>query len=186
MGRQSGLFGTNPIAFAAPRPNSEPLVIDLALTEVARGKIITAAQKGEPIPEGWANDADGNPTTDAAAALKGTLTPIGGAKGAALALMVELMAAALTGANLAFQASSFFDADGTPPGIRTVPHQPSTRRRSAGTGVRRAPGMLAGEFVAEQERTPAWNEASGAAPSREARRRFCGDAIPSSCSRSRR
>jgi (2R)-3-sulfolactate dehydrogenase (NADP+) len=116
-GGTRGIFGTNPIAFAAPRPGNEALVIDLALSEVARGKIMTAAQRGEPIPEGWANDAEGNPTTDAAAALKGTLTPIGGAKGAALALMVELMAAALTGANLAFQASSFFDADGPPPGI---------------------------------------------------------------------
>jgi len=116
-GGTRGLFGTNPIAFAAPRPGKEPLVIDLALSEVARGKIMIAAQKGEPIPEGWAKDAGGDPTTDAAAALKGTLTPIGGAKGAALALMVELMAAALTGANLAFQASSFFDADGPPPGI---------------------------------------------------------------------
>ena len=116
-GGTRGLFGTNPIAFAAPRPDREPLVIDLALSQVARGKIMTAAQKGDPIPEGWANDAEGNPTTDAAAALKGTLTPIGGSKGAALALMVELMAAALTGANLAFQASSFFDADGPPPGI---------------------------------------------------------------------
>jgi (2R)-3-sulfolactate dehydrogenase (NADP+) len=116
-GGRRGVFGTNPIAFAAPRADAEPLVIDLALSEVARGKIMTAAQKGEPIPEGWANDAEGNPTTDAASALKGTLTPIGGAKGAALALMVELLAAALTGSNLAFQASSFFDAEGAPPGI---------------------------------------------------------------------
>jgi (2R)-3-sulfolactate dehydrogenase (NADP+) len=84
---------------------------------VARGKIMTAAQKGEPIPEGWANDVDGHPTTDASAALKGTLNPIGGAKGAALVLMVEILAAALTGSNLAFQASSFFDAEGAPPGI---------------------------------------------------------------------
>ncbi|MGB0084843.1 MAG: Ldh family oxidoreductase [Rhodomicrobiaceae bacterium] len=112
-----GLFGTNPIALAAPRPGRDPLIIDLALSEVARGKIMTAAQKGEPIPDGWAKDADGNPTTDAAAALKGTLIPIGGAKGAALALMVEILSAALTGANLAFQASSFFDAEGVPPGI---------------------------------------------------------------------
>lgn len=115
-GRRS-LFGTNPIAFAAPRGGQHPLVIDLALSEVARGKIMTAAQKGEPIPEGWAKDADGHPTTDASAAMKGTLTPIGGAKGAVLALMVEILAAALTGSNLASQASSFFDADGPPPGI---------------------------------------------------------------------
>ncbi len=116
-GGRRGLFGTNPIAFATPQPGREPLIIDLALSEVARGKIMTAAQKGEPIPEGWAKDAEGNPTTDAAVALKGTLTPIGGAKGAALALMVEILSAALTGANLAFQASSFFHAEGAPPGI---------------------------------------------------------------------
>ena len=116
-GGRRGLLGTNPIAFAAPLPDRPPLVIDLALSEVARGKIMTSAQNGEPIPEGWARDADGNPTTDASAAMKGTLTPIGGAKGAALALMVEILSAALTGANLAFQASSFFDAEGPPPGI---------------------------------------------------------------------
>jgi len=116
-GGRRGLFGTNPVAFAAPRENAHPLVIDLALSEVARGKIMTAAQKGEAIPEGWAKDAQGHPTTDAQTAMQGTLTPIGGAKGAALALMVEILAAALTGANLASQASSFFDADGPPPGI---------------------------------------------------------------------
>jgi (2R)-3-sulfolactate dehydrogenase (NADP+) len=110
------VFGTNPIAFAAPRRNAPPLVIDMALSEVARGKIVTAAQKGEPIPLGWAVDADGNPTTDAKAALAGTLVPAGGAKGAALALMVETLAVALTGANFAFEASSFLDANGPPPG----------------------------------------------------------------------
>jgi (2R)-3-sulfolactate dehydrogenase (NADP+) len=116
-GGRRGLLGTNPIAFAAPRAGAEPLVIDLALSVVARGKIMAAAQKGESISEGWAKEEDGNPTTDAAAALKGTLTPIGGAKGAALALMVEVLSAALTGATLAFQASSFFDAEGAPPAI---------------------------------------------------------------------
>ncbi len=116
-GGKRGIFGTNPIAFATPRAYGPPLLIDLALSEVARGKIMTAAQKGEPIPEGWAKDKRGNPTTDAATAMQGTLMPIGGAKGAALALMVEILAASLTGANLGFQASSFFDAEGPPPGI---------------------------------------------------------------------
>jgi (2R)-3-sulfolactate dehydrogenase (NADP+) len=116
-GGRRGLLGTNPIAFAAPVPGRDPIVVDMALSVVARGKIMHAAQKGEPIPEGWANDADGRPTTDAANAMAGTLAPLGGAKGAALALMVEVMAAALTGANLAFQASSFFDAEGPPPAI---------------------------------------------------------------------
>ncbi|NND49646.1 MAG: Ldh family oxidoreductase, partial [Rhizobiales bacterium] len=84
-GGQRGLFGTNPIAFAAPRRNAPPLVIDLALSIGARGKIMAAQRTGEAIPEGWALDAEGNPTTDPFAALPGTMLPIGGAKGAALA-----------------------------------------------------------------------------------------------------
>ncbi len=116
-GGRSALYGTNPIAFAAPVPDAHPIVIDLALSEVARGKILKASQEGKPIPEGWAKDAAGNPTTDAAAALKGTLQPIGGAKGAALALMVEILAAALIGANLSSEATSFFDGEGAPPAV---------------------------------------------------------------------
>lgn len=115
-GGKRAVFGTNPIAFAAPRRELPPLVIDMALSEVARGKIVTAAQKGEAIPLGWAVDKNGQPTTDAKAALTGTLLPAGGAKGAALALMVETLAVALTGANFAFEASSFLDAAGPPPG----------------------------------------------------------------------
>lgn len=110
------LFGTNPIAFAAPSTAGGPIVVDLSLSTVARGKIMAAAQKGEPIPEGWATDAEGRPTTDAAAALKGMIAPIGGTKGAALALMVEILAASLTGANHAAEASDFFGAEGPPPG----------------------------------------------------------------------
>ncbi|CFX21794.1 (2R)-3-sulfolactate dehydrogenase (NADP(+)) [Candidatus Filomicrobium marinum] len=116
-GGKRGVFGTNPIAFAAPRANGAPIIIDLALSQVVRGKILSAAQRGEPIPEGWANDAEGRPTTDAKAALKGTVLPIGGPKGAALALMVEILAGSLTGANQAFEATSLFDGEGNPPGI---------------------------------------------------------------------
>lgn len=116
-GGRRGSLGTNPIAFACPRQDVEPLVIDLSLSQVARGKIVRAAQLGEAIPEGWALDNKGGDTTDAKAALAGTMMPAGGAKGAALALMVEILSAALTGSNFAFQASSFFDADGGPPGI---------------------------------------------------------------------
>jgi len=116
-GGRTALFGTDPIAFGCPRPNAPPLVVDAALSVAARGKIMVAATKGEPIPEGWALDADGNPTTGAMAALGGTLMAVGGSKGAALALAVELLAAGLTGANFGFQASSFFDSKGDPPGI---------------------------------------------------------------------
>lgn len=111
------VFGTNPIAFAAPRSDAPPIVIDLALSTVARGNILKASQTGDEIPLGWATDAQGTPTTDPSAALKGTLAPIGGAKGAALALMVEVLAVALTAANFAFEATSFFDAEGRPPHV---------------------------------------------------------------------
>ena len=111
-------FGTNPIAFACPREkNGAPLVIDLSLSKVARGKVVMARKKGHPIPEGWALDARGNPTTDPEEALKGTMVPMGEAKGSALALMVEILAAGLTGANFAADASSMFEAEGPPPGI---------------------------------------------------------------------
>jgi (2R)-3-sulfolactate dehydrogenase (NADP+) len=116
-GGKRALFGTSPLAFAAPQRNAPPIVVDMALSQVARGKILTAGQKGEPIPADWAVDEQGRPTTDPAAALKGALQPIGGAKGAALALMVEVLAVALTGAHFGFEASSFFDVDGPPPGV---------------------------------------------------------------------
>jgi (2R)-3-sulfolactate dehydrogenase (NADP+) len=115
-GGSRGVFGTNPIAFACPLPDREPIVIDLSLSKVARGNILAARQRGEQIPQGWALDADGQPTTDPAAALAGTMVPLGDAKGTALALMVELLAAGLTGANYAAEASSFLDAEGSAPG----------------------------------------------------------------------
>ena len=88
--------------------------------KVARGNILAARQRGEPIPEGWALDADGNPTTDANAALAGSMVPMADAKGAALALMIEVLAAALTGSAFADEASSFFEAEGTPPNTGQV------------------------------------------------------------------
>ena len=115
-GGSIGVFGTDPIAFACPPPGRPSLVIDLSLSKVARGNILAAKQRGERIPEGWALDAAGQPTTDPDAALRGTMVPMGDAKGTALALMVELLAAGLTGANFAAEASSFLDAEGPPPG----------------------------------------------------------------------
>lgn len=114
-GGSKPVFGTNPIAFAAPLAGREPVVIDMALSKVARGPIVAARQKGEPIPEGWALDTHGNPTTDPAAAIAGTMVPLGDAKGATLAMMVEILAAALVGTHFAFQASSFIDDKGGPP-----------------------------------------------------------------------
>ena len=116
-GGKTPLFGTNPIAFAAPIKDQPPLVIDLATSKVARGNIMAASQRGGDIPEGWALDADGNPTIDAKSALGGTMVPLGDAKGAALALMIEVLAAALTGAGFGYQATSFFDAEGDYPNV---------------------------------------------------------------------
>ncbi|HET6520489.1 MAG TPA: Ldh family oxidoreductase [Geminicoccaceae bacterium] len=111
------LFGTNPIALACPRRDADPLVIDLSLSKVARGRVMLAAQRGEAIPEGWALDADGRPTTDPEAALAGAMLPMGDAKGAALVLMVEILAAALSGSHFGFEAGSFFTAEGPPPRV---------------------------------------------------------------------
>lgn len=119
-GGRHPIFGTNPVAAAFPRRDAEPLVIDLSLSEVARGKVMVAAKKGEPIPLGWALDAQGRPTTDAKAALEGSMLPVGAAtshKGAMLALVVELLVTAVIGARFGFEASSFFVDEGNRPGI---------------------------------------------------------------------
>jgi len=114
-GGRRPLMGTNPIAAAFPRRTAPPLVIDMALSEVARGKIMVAAKEGRPIPEGWAVDAEGRPTTDAKAALSGAMLAMGGSKGALLALIVELLCCALTGAAFGFEADSFFQDEGNRP-----------------------------------------------------------------------
>ena len=119
-GGKHPIFGTNPVAAVFPRRDADPLMIDLSLSEVARGKVMVAAKKGEPIPLGWAVDVNGQPTTDAQAALAGSMLPIGAAtstKGAMLALVVELLVTALIGANFGFEASSFFVDEGNRPGI---------------------------------------------------------------------
>ena len=119
-GGKHPIFGTNPVAAAFPRRAADPLLIDLSLSEVARGKVMVAAKKGEPIPLGWALDAAGQPTTDAKAALEGSMLPVGAVtstKGAMLALMVELLVTAVIGAQFGFEASSFFVDEGNRPRI---------------------------------------------------------------------
>lgn len=116
-GAKNPSMGTNPIAFSAPMPDGPPLVIDLALSVAARGKILSAQKTNTPIPPDWALDQHGEPTTDPDAALSGSMMPLGGAKGAALALMIEVLAAALTGSAFGFEASSLFDGDGPAPNL---------------------------------------------------------------------
>ena len=113
-GGKKAFFGTNPVAAIFPRRQTDPIVVDLSLTEVVRGKIMLYAKEGKPIPLGWAVDKDGNPTTDPKAALTGSLTAIGGVKGAALALMVEVLCVALTGAAFSFENDSYFEPGNKP------------------------------------------------------------------------
>jgi (2R)-3-sulfolactate dehydrogenase (NADP+) len=113
-GGRRPFYGTNPIAAIFPRKERDPVVIDLSLTEILRSKVMLYAKEGRPIPLGWAVDKDGNPTTDAKAALTGSLAPIGGAKGASLALMVEVLSVALTGAAFSFENDSYFEPGGKP------------------------------------------------------------------------
>ena len=91
--------GTNPFAVGIPT-RSDPIVLDMATSVVARGKVMLAKKEGKPIPEGWALDENGKPTTDPAAALAGTMFPIGGVKGYGIALMIDLLCAALSGADV--------------------------------------------------------------------------------------
>lgn len=116
-GGKRAIFGTNPVAAVFPRAAAAPVMIDLSLSEVARGKLMVAAKKGESIPLGWALDKHGQPTTDPQAGLEGSMLPMGGVKGAMLALMVELMVTSLTGARFGLEADSFFEAQGNQPRI---------------------------------------------------------------------
>lgn len=114
-GGKTPFFGTNPIAFAAPRSGHAPLVIDQSSSAVAFVAVLDARERGIAIPDGWAIDSDGNPTNDPGAALEGSLLPVGGHKGFGLGLMIDILAAGLTGSNFSFQASSFGDTEGGPP-----------------------------------------------------------------------
>ena len=109
------VFGTNPIAFAWPRPGRNPYVFDFATSEAARGEIELHRQRGKPIPLGWAIDADGKPTTDPEAGMAGAMLPFGGHKGSALSTMVELMAGALLGDMMSFQSQAFDEGAGVAP-----------------------------------------------------------------------
>lgn len=142
-GGRHPIFGTNPVAAAFPRRQhgrsasgpldaravpGDPLLIDLSLSEVARGKLMVAAKEGKRIPLGWALDSKGEPTTDPQAGMEGSMLPfgtgaasgpgaVGSPKGSMLALVVELLVTALIGANFGFEASSFFVDEGNRPRI---------------------------------------------------------------------
>ena len=114
-GSKEALFGTNPISFAWPRPGHGPVVYDMATAAMAMGDVQIAARDGHDVPPGTGLDADGNPSTDPAAIAKGVLLPFGGYKGSAIALMVELLAAGLTGEQFSYEARATDNKDGGPP-----------------------------------------------------------------------
>jgi (2R)-3-sulfolactate dehydrogenase (NADP+) len=113
-GAKTPVYCTNPIAFAAPLDEGPPLLIDQASSATAFVQLRHYAERGETLPAGWAVNADGEPTTDPKAALRGALLAFGGARGANIALMVEVMAAGLAGANWALDAPSFLSGDRSP------------------------------------------------------------------------
>jgi LDH2 family malate/lactate/ureidoglycolate dehydrogenase len=106
------LIGTNPIAFGVPAGRERPIILDMSTSLVARGKIRLASLTGKPIPLGWAYDENGLPTENAHAALKGTLAPIGGPKGAGLSLIIDLLAGVLTGTGLTGEVKNITDVSG--------------------------------------------------------------------------
>ena len=107
-GRETRL-GNNPLGLGVPRPGGDPVILDMAMSVVARGKIRAALQRGEAIPDTWATDRDGRPTTDARAALDGFLLPFGGYKGYGLALLVDLFAGVLSDAAYLTHVHSWLD-----------------------------------------------------------------------------
>ena len=115
-GGSKPVVGTNPISIAVPGRDGEPaILIDQSASTIARSEVMKHAREGKPIPVGWALDPDGNPTTDPEVGMKGSMAPSGGYKGVGAALIVETMAAVLTGATLGIDASPFSGTTGGPP-----------------------------------------------------------------------
>ena len=111
-GGRKPLIGTNPICIAIPYGEKDPIIADMAMSIVARGKIRLAALKGEKIPEGWALDENGVPTTDPIKAIKGSLLPIGGPKGYCLAFMIDVLCGILTGSAFGWKLRTLNDMSG--------------------------------------------------------------------------
>jgi (2R)-3-sulfolactate dehydrogenase (NADP+) len=179
-GATKPVYCTNPLAFAAPTASGPALLIDQSSSATAFVNVRLAAKEGRPIPEGWAIDADGRPTTDAAAAVKGALLAFGGSRGANIALMVEILAAGLTGANWSLDAPSFTGGSESPgTGLFVVAIEPAAfgpgfgrrledhlQRLSTGYGVH-VPGAAKAATRARAER-------DGIAVSREIYERIAG------------
>lgn len=112
-GGAEAVLGNNPFAISFPTPEQFPIVLDMACSIAARGKIIVAAKEGTPIPADWATGPDGLPTTDAVEALKGFVVPVGGPKGYALTLTVGLLSTMLSGAFFGRDVGDLYEKTGT-------------------------------------------------------------------------
>jgi (2R)-3-sulfolactate dehydrogenase (NADP+) len=165
-GGKRPFFGTNPIAAVFPRRGADPIVVDLSLTEVVRGKIMLYAREGKPIPPGWAFDRDGRPTTDARAALTGSLAAIGGVKGTMLALVVEGLTVALTGAALSFENDSYFEPGGRPRIGHAILALDPDALVGADTYFARIEAMVSGLLAEEGVRLPGARRHTAAAKAR--------------------
>jgi len=167
------IVGLNPVSVAVPAGTGEPILLDTALGATAHGKIRVYAQKGETIPEGWAFDAEGRPTTDAAAALDGLIQPIGGPKGIGLAVMVGILSSVLSGAGygtesgnmvdgatsgadgqfyMALNVAAFREIDAFKTHIDSIAQQYHGSRRAAGVDALYLPGEIEAAIAARNRR----------------------------------
>ncbi len=122
FGGRDPVVGNNPLCWAIPAGEEPPIVLDMACSASSRGKIRVLAQRGEPIPEGWALDAEGRPTTNPIAALDGVMLPAGGYKGAGLAVVMEALAGGLSGARFGFEIATHTVHAGDPQDSWQVGH----------------------------------------------------------------
>jgi LDH2 family malate/lactate/ureidoglycolate dehydrogenase len=168
FGGRVRFLGTNPFAVAVPAGRERPLIFDASSSVVARGKIIVAAHSGSPIPEGWAIDPEGRPTTNAQAGLDGAVLPFGGPKGSAISFLIDILCGVMTGASFAHHLNTLEDLSSvqnlghTFAALRTdlfMPAAEFSRRMEEILGMLRAsppaPGvervLVPGEIEAQEE-----------------------------------
>jgi delta1-piperideine-2-carboxylate reductase len=169
-GGRLALLGTNPFAFGWPRRNGDPYVFDFATSVAARGEVELHRRAGDPLPEGWAIDRDGEPTTDPAAALDGALLPFGGHKGSAIATMIELMAGAMIGDRMSKEALDFMGSHALLPrhGALILCFDPGVMSRGRGRDPVEEGEMLIAAIAAQTSRIPSQRRYTARARTAEA------------------
>lgn len=142
-GARAAFLGTNPLCVAVPVAGEGPLLLDMASTATSKAAVARAARRGEPIPEGWATDAEGVSTTDAAVALRGLLLPAAGPKGSGLALVVDILAGLLAGAAAGPDVRGFQDPGRSGSGAFVLAVDPAAFGQAAATFLPAVAGHLA-------------------------------------------